>query len=190
VSHPLVRPRFVDDHAPVSPNAVDRRRCGRNWHRDPGSLRWLIRFVVPGTAVATENEAQSGSGLQLQHVLLGFVSAYVANLEGILSNATVQAGAADIGSIQSSLTLSELSDGDEVFGMGVIGTPGHTPGSTSLFDTASGILVAGDAINGDGNGGFTGADPGFSSDLDAAAASVAKFAALAPITVALLSPRT
>lgn len=77
MSHPLVRPRFVDDHAPVSPNAVDRRRCGRNWHRDPGSLRWLIRFVVPGTAVATENEAQSGSGLQLQHVLLGFVSAYV-----------------------------------------------------------------------------------------------------------------
>lgn len=191
--------------------------------------------AVPGTAAATEDGAESGSGLQLQHVSLGFVSAYVlvrgneaavvdtgtsdsrdailegldamavslamvrhivlthnhpdhagglANLEGDLTNATVHAGAADIGSIRSSLTLSELSDGDEVFGMGVIGTPGHTPGSISLFDTASGILVAGDAINGDGNGGLTGANPDFSSDLDVAAASVAKLAALMPTTAA------
>ncbi len=180
-------------------------------------------------------EQNPESQLQLQHVSLGFVSAYVlvrgseaavvdtgtsesrdailagldamsvtpdmvrhivlthnhgdhagglAGLEADLSGATVYAGAADIGSIQSSLTLSELGDGDEVLGMGVVGTPGHTPGSISLFDTATGILVAGDAINGDDEGGLTGANADFSSDLDAAAASVAKLAALMPTTAA------
>jgi glyoxylase-like metal-dependent hydrolase (beta-lactamase superfamily II) len=108
----------------------------------------------------------------------------LSDIEAELANATVYAGAADIESIRSALTLAELNDGDEVFGMGVIGTPGHTPGSISLFDTGSGILVAGDAINGDGNGGITGANPDFSSDLDAAAASVVKLAALAPTTAA------
>ena len=58
-------------------------------------------------------------------------------------------------------------------------TPGHTPGSISLFDIESGILVAGDAINGD-NGSLTGADPDFSSDMTAAAVSVATLAALNP----------
>lgn len=180
-------------------------------------------------------DQRSDDQLQLQHVSLGFVSAYVlvrgneaavvdtgtsdsrdailagldtmsvtpamvrhivlthnhgdhvgglAGLEGDLSNATVYAGAADIGRIQSSLTLTDVDDGDEIFGMGVIGTPGHTPGSISLFDTASGILVAGDAVNVDGSGGITGANPDFSNDLDAAAASVAKMAALMPTTVA------
>ncbi len=177
----------------------------------------------------------AGGALQLQHVSLGFVSAYVlvrgaeaaivdtgtagsrdaifdglalmsvspsavrhivlthnhgdhagglSDIEAELASATVYAGAADIATIRSALTLAELNDGDEVFGMGVIGTPGHTPGSISLFDTGSGILVAGDAINGDGNGGLTGANPDFSSDLDAAAASVVKLAVLAPTTAA------
>jgi len=108
----------------------------------------------------------------------------LAGLESDLSGATVYAGAGDIGSIQSSLTLQEANDGDEIFGMGVIGTPGHTPGSISLFDTASGLLVAGDAINGDGSGGLTGANAEFSEDLEEAAASVAKLAALMPATAA------
>lgn len=108
----------------------------------------------------------------------------LSELEADLSNATVHIGAADIDAVQTSLTLAEVNDGDEVFGMGVVATPGHTPGSISLFDTASGILVAGDAVNGDGSGGLTGANPDFSSDLDAAAASVAVLADLMPTTVA------
>jgi glyoxylase-like metal-dependent hydrolase (beta-lactamase superfamily II) len=192
---------------------------------------------APPSSASTDDEptpAADGT-LQLQHVSLGFVSAYVlargseaaivdtgtagsrdaifeglaalsvvpsavrhivlthnhgdhigglSELEVELAGATVHAGAADIGAIRSTLTLAELNDGDEVFGMGVIGTPGHTPGSISLFDTGSGILVAGDAINGDGLGGLTGANPDFSSDLDAAAASIAKLADLAPRTAA------
>ena len=108
----------------------------------------------------------------------------LSGLEGDLANATVYVGAEDIGAIQSSLMLAELNDGDEVFGMGVIGTPGHTPGSISLFDTATGILVAGDAINGDDAGGLTGANPSFSADMDAAANSVRKLAALMPTVAA------
>ncbi|MEP1124058.1 MAG: MBL fold metallo-hydrolase [Ilumatobacter sp.] len=188
-----------------------------------------------GTTSDQDPEANPAGRLQLQHVSLGFVSAYVlvrgnevaivdtgtsgsrdailagldamsvtpamvghivlthnhgdhagglAGLEGDLSNATVYAGAADIGSIRSSLTLTEVDDGDEVFGMGIIGTPGHTPGSISLFDTATGILVAGDAINGDGQGGLTGANPDFTPDMATANTSVATLAALMPSVAA------
>lgn len=194
--------------------------------------------VTAGPSAADEideNGDPSGNGLRLQHVSLGFVSAYVlvrgneaaivdtgqsesrdaifeglealsvgpsavrhivlthnhgdhvgglSDLESELGNATVYVGPADIGAIRTSLTLAEANDGDEVFGMGIVATPGHTPGSISLFDTESGILVAGDAVNGDGAGGLTGANPSFSSDMDAAATSVATLAALMPTTVA------
>lgn len=104
----------------------------------------------------------------------------LSDLEDDLTGAIVYGGVGDIESIQSALTIQQLSDGDEVFGMGVIGTPGHTPGSISLFDTDTGLLVAGDAINGDGDGGLTGANPDFTPDLETAAESVQKLAALAP----------
>lgn len=169
-------------------------------------------------------------GLQMQHVSLGFVSAYVlvrgdeaavvdtgqsssadaildglsflgaswsnvghvvlthnhgdhaGGLAGVLEQApgaTVYAGEADISGIQSSAPLQAIGDGDEVLGLGVFNTPGHTAGSISLFDVGTGILVAGDAINGD-NGVLTGVNERFSSDLSAAQASIAKMAALDP----------
>ena len=187
--------------------------------------------TAPAESEAGEEAGEATLGLQLQHVSLGFVSAYVlvrgteaaivdtgtsgsgdainqalsdlglgptnvrhivlthnhgdhvgglGELEGAMTNATVYAGTGDIGSIQTSLNLSEVGDGDEVFGMGVVNTPGHTIGSISVFDTDTGLLVAGDAINGDGEGGITGANASFSEDLDAATASIAKMAALAP----------
>ena len=187
------------------------------------------------TPAATEPTTDDGgteapAALQLQHVSLGFVSAYVllrgneaavvdtgqsgsaaaileglgaigaswndvahvvlthnhgdhiGGLAGVLEEApgaTVYAGDADLAGIRSSASLQAIGDGDEVLGLGVFNTPGHTAGSISLFDSETGILVAGDAINGD-NGALTGANPRFSVDLDAAAASVAKLAALQP----------
>ena len=101
-----------------------------------------------------------------------------------MTNATVHIGAADAGGVRTSLTLNEINDGDEVFGMGIVGTPGHTAGSISVFDTDTGLLVAGDAINGDGSGGITGANPNFTEDMDAANASVAAMAALSPLVAA------
>lgn len=192
----------------------------------------------PATAGSTDPGAVEGTqpgSLQLQHVSLGFVSAYVlvrgteaavvdtgtadgrdailagldamsvapasvrhivlthnhgdhigglVGLEGDLTGATVYAGAGDIATIQTALPLIEAADGDEIFGMGVIGTPGHTPGSISLFDTESGVLVAGDAINGDGAGGLTGPNPDFTADMATALESVGKLAVLAPSTAA------
>lgn len=152
-----------------------------------------VAIVDTGTsdsrdAILAGLDAMSVGPEMVRHIVLthnhGDHAGGLAGLEADLSGATVYAGAADIGSIQSSLTLTEVNDGDEVFGMGIIGTPGHTPGSISLFDTASGILVAGDAINGDEQGGLTGANPDFSPDMDSANASVAKLAALMPTTAA------
>ena len=181
-------------------------------------------------APVPEAAVPSASTLQLQHVSLGFVSAYVllrgdeaavvdtgtsgsaaAILDGLAAlgaswsnvghvvlthnhgdhagglagvieeapGATVYAGDADLGQIQTSAPTVAVGDGDEVLGLGVFNTPGHTAGSISLFDTETGILVAGDAINGDG-GRLTGANAQFSSDLDLAVESVAKIAALGP----------
>jgi len=184
----------VSEAAPAEANRLQLRHV---------SLGFVSAYVlVRGSEAAIVDTGTSGSrdaifeGLAamsvapsaVRHIVLthnhGDHAGGLSGMESDLAGATVYAGAADIGSIQSAFTLAELNDGDEVFGMGVIATPGHTPGSISLFDTGSGILVAGDAINGDGNGGLAGANPDFSSDLDAAAVSVAKLAALSPTTAA------
>jgi glyoxylase-like metal-dependent hydrolase (beta-lactamase superfamily II) len=39
-----------------------------------------------------------------------------------------------------------MSEGDRIGSLKVIETPGHTPGSVSLFDTRTGALIAGDAL--------------------------------------------
>jgi glyoxylase-like metal-dependent hydrolase (beta-lactamase superfamily II) len=94
--------------------------------------------------------------------------------------ATGYVGAADLDAVAAD-NLRALADGDEVFGLQVLGTPGHTPGHMAVFDPDTKLLVAGDALNNDGR--LTGANPGFSEDMDAAAASVRKLAALAPGTI-------
>ena len=43
-----------------------------------------------------------------------------------------------------------MTDGDDVFGLTIVTTPGHTPGSISVLDKASGLLVAGDAMGTNG----------------------------------------
>lgn len=223
--------------------------CGSDGASTSAAPTGSASSAAPGTDAAARNEpvatdaenppadvsSSADDELQLQHVSLGFVSAYVlvrgreaaiidtgtagsgdaiadglaaagvgpsdvrhiilthdhgdhagglAELEGGMTNATVYVGPGDIDSIQTSLALTGIDEGDEVFGMGVVATPGHTPGSISVFDIGTGLLVAGDAINGDGSGGLTGANPDFSPDMTSAAASVAKLAALMPNTVA------
>jgi glyoxylase-like metal-dependent hydrolase (beta-lactamase superfamily II) len=87
------------------------------------------------------------------------------------------AGAADIPGIDAPRTLTAVGDGDRVFELEIIETPGHTPGSISVLDPVARILVAGDAMNGgDAPGTVSGANPRFSSDMEAANASVGKLA--------------
>ena len=71
----------------------------------------------------------------------------------------------------------EVGDGDDVFGMEIINTPGHTPGSIAMLDRGIGLLIAGDAINGNEAGtAVTGPNPDFSANMDDANASVLKLA--------------
>ena len=70
----------------------------------------------------------------------------------LASNATAYAGAADIPVIAEAETLprplTAVGDGDSVFGLDIIETPGHTPGHICALDPVGRFLVAGDALNG------------------------------------------
>jgi glyoxylase-like metal-dependent hydrolase (beta-lactamase superfamily II) len=89
--------------------------------------------------------------------------------------AHLYAGAEDIPAMEAVATPTAVSDGERVFGLEIIKTPGHTAGHISVLDAVAGILVTGDALNGVA-GGVTGPDPSFSEDMAAANASVSKLA--------------
>jgi glyoxylase-like metal-dependent hydrolase (beta-lactamase superfamily II) len=89
--------------------------------------------------------------------------------------ATGYIGEADLDNVSGPRELIGLKDGDEVFGLDVIGTPGHTAGHISLLDPVAGVLIAGDALNGS-NGGVAGPNPQFSEGHNEAIATVGKMA--------------
>jgi glyoxylase-like metal-dependent hydrolase (beta-lactamase superfamily II) len=98
------------------------------------------------------------------------------------ADATGYAGEADIPGIPAPRPLTPVGDGDSVFDLQIISTPGHTPGHISVLDPVGGILVVGDAMNGgDAVGGeagtVAGANPQFTTDLVAADDSIRKLAA-------------
>ncbi len=99
------------------------------------------------------------------------------SVEAVLAATEVPwyAGAGDIAEIGASTEGLSVGDGDRVFDLMIIETPGHTPGHIAVLDSAAGILVAGDALNG-ADGGVAGASPDFSEDMAAANASVQKLA--------------
>ena len=72
-----------------------------------------------------------------------------------------------------------MTDGEEVFGLQVVDTPGHTPGHIAVFDTDSRVLVAGDAISNTIDG-LKGPMSEFTRDMPTAEESVRKLAALEP----------
>lgn len=151
-----------------------------------GNEAAIVDTGVAGSGAAIE-ETLAALGLapaDVRHVVLthehGDHVGGLAEMESALTAATVWAGPGDVDNVSTGLPLEEVADGDEVFGLGVVHTPGHTPGSISLFDTDTGLLVAGDAINGDGAGGLLGPNPDFTPDMTTAEASVATLAALTP----------
>jgi glyoxylase-like metal-dependent hydrolase (beta-lactamase superfamily II) len=103
---------------------------------------------------------------------------HVGSMAGVLNAATAATGyigEADLDNVTSPRELVAVSDGDEVFGLQVIHSPGHTAGHISLFDPAAGVLIAGDAING-ADGGVIGPNSQFSEDHTQALATVGKLA--------------
>jgi glyoxylase-like metal-dependent hydrolase (beta-lactamase superfamily II) len=97
------------------------------------------------------------------------------------ASATGYIGAADLEKVTSPRPLTAVEDGDEVFGLTVVGTPGHTAGHVSVLDPETGVLVGGDAMN--NTDGLAGANPRFTEDMDDAAASLRTVAGLDVRTV-------
>jgi glyoxylase-like metal-dependent hydrolase (beta-lactamase superfamily II) len=91
------------------------------------------------------------------------------------TGATLYAGAAEIPAISALVTPQPVVDGEMVFDLQMIDTPGHTAGHICVLDAAAGILVAGDALVGTPDG-VGPPDPSFSEDMGAATESVAKLA--------------
>jgi glyoxylase-like metal-dependent hydrolase (beta-lactamase superfamily II) len=96
--------------------------------------------------------------------------------------ATAYAGEADVASIQSAQEIKVAKDGDDIFGLRIVATPGHTAGHLSVFDADTGVLVAGDAIRTDG-GMLEASNPSFTEQPADVAGSVKKLAALKPKTI-------
>ncbi|HEX9887916.1 MAG TPA: MBL fold metallo-hydrolase [Nitriliruptorales bacterium] len=100
--------------------------------------------------------------------------------------ARAYAGELDIPAITSPRELSALTGGEVVSGLEIVATPGHTAGHISVLDRDARVLVAGDALNGDGSGGLEGPNPDFTQDVDRAWESVAALAALDVAVEAIL----
>jgi glyoxylase-like metal-dependent hydrolase (beta-lactamase superfamily II) len=100
------------------------------------------------------------------------------SVEAVLDAASTPwyAGAGDIDHVSASTEGTAVGDEDDVFGLTIIESPGHTPGHISVLDAVSGILVTGDALNGAEGGGVGGPRPDFSENIDQANASVTKLA--------------
>ncbi len=84
----------------------------------------------------------------------------------LASSATGYAAEPDLGNIDASRPLTPVTDGDEVEGLRIIATPGHTPGHIAVLDPGR-ILLTGDAIN-NVDATLTGPNPQFSSDMETA----------------------
>jgi len=87
------------------------------------------------------------------------------------------AGAADVAHIVVPRPLVPVVDGDSVFDLRIVATPGHTAGHIAVLDEALGVLVAGDALT-TNDGRATSWPLGSTEDREEAQRSVAKLAAL------------
>jgi glyoxylase-like metal-dependent hydrolase (beta-lactamase superfamily II) len=139
----------------------------------------LVDTGVEGSAAAIE-AALGEAGLawdSVGHVILTHKHPdHVGSVDEVMAQAggaALYAGEADIPQITSATAPQPVGDGDNVFGLEIVESPGHTPGHICVFDAAAGILVTGDALNGTG-GGVAPPDPSFSEDMTVAMETVLK----------------
>jgi glyoxylase-like metal-dependent hydrolase (beta-lactamase superfamily II) len=93
------------------------------------------------------------------------------------AKAAAYAGAADIPQIKSPRSIKAVGDNQEVFGLRVVATPGHTPGHVCVFDPAGSLLILGDAMTNIDNK-LGGPNPQYTADMAQAHESVKKLAKL------------
>jgi glyoxylase-like metal-dependent hydrolase (beta-lactamase superfamily II) len=146
-----------------------------------GSEAAVVDTGVSGSEAAIETALGSAdlSWAEVAHLILTHHHPdHVGSMAAVLNAATAATGyigEADLDNVTSPRELVAVSDGDEIFGLQVISSPGHTAGHISLFDPAAAVLIAGDALNGDG-GGVAGPNPQFSEDHALAVSTVRKLA--------------
>jgi glyoxylase-like metal-dependent hydrolase (beta-lactamase superfamily II) len=164
------------------------------WHRV--NLGFVSAYIlVRGGEAALIDTGTSGSASQVESTLgdlgLGWTDLstivlthhhgdHVGSLPAIMqaaTSATAHAGAEDIPNITSPRPISAVADGDTVFGLEVVATPGHTAGHISLLDPVGATLIAGDAMVGE-NGGVAGPPAQFTADPETADASIVKLGGL------------
>ena len=143
----------------------------------------IVDTGLPGSAAKFTDVIQSaGHGWDaVNHVILTHHHPdHVGSTGEVLEaagKATIYAGAEDIPEITSPQQIQAVKDGDEVLGMQIIDTPGHTPGHISVYDPKGSLFVAGDAmVNVDGV--LAGANARFTADMDMANESIKKIAQL------------
>lgn len=149
-----------------------------------GNTAAVVDSGTPGSATAIgEGLATFGVTFDdVDHVLLTHAHGdHVGSLPEVLGqapNAMVYAGAPDAPKIDSGeVAITTVGDGDDVFGLQIIETPGHTEGSISMLDTGIGLLIAGDALNTNADGSeITASNPDFTADMAGADESVKKLA--------------
>ena len=175
--------------APPSSAAV-----GVTWHR--ANLGFVSAYILArGGEAAIVDTGVSGSEAQIEtalsaaglgwdavgHVILTHRHGdHAGSTDAVLAaapDATAYAGAEDISGITSPRPLTAVGDGDRVFDLRIVTTPGHTAGHIAVLDEVGGVLVAGDALN-TSSGTLTGSNPQFTDDEAQAKASIAKLGEL------------
>jgi glyoxylase-like metal-dependent hydrolase (beta-lactamase superfamily II) len=141
----------------------------------------LVDTGVDGSAGAI-GAALGEAGLEwgaVGHVILTHKHPdHVGSVDAVMeqaTGATLYAGSAEIPHIATATAAQGVADGDTVFDMQIIDTPGHTAGHIAVLDGSAGILVTGDALVGTAEG-VGPPDPSFSEDMTSATESVAKLA--------------
>ena len=143
----------------------------------------IVDTGVAGSEDAIEAVlAEAGIGWgDVGHVILthqhGDHAGSLEAVAGLASGAALYGGAADIPNMTAPREISAVGDGDTVFDLAIMETPGHTAGHLSVHDPASRLLITGDALVGEG-GTLSGPSSQFSADMATAITSVAKLAEL------------
>ena len=142
----------------------------------------IVDTGVAGSA-ADIGETITGLGLtyaDVRHVILTHHHAdHIGSITEVLTladGAIVHAGEADLDEIALD-SINPLLGGEDVFGLEMLATPGHTDGHIAAIDHEAGLLIAGDALQA-ADGGALGPNPNFSSDHDVALESVRQLAQL------------
>ena len=139
-----------------------------------------VAVVDTGTAGSSAPIEEALSALSLgwadvDHVIVTHAHGdHIGGLEAVLASAPESvgyAGSGDIDQILAPRELVSLDGGEEIFGLQIVSTPGHTPGHITAFDPGTGLLLAGDAMV-VSDGSLAGPAAEFSDDLDLANQSV------------------